>query len=208
MSGTTEHHDTTDASVRNGPSREAVRGGAVGTGVLAYFALAWTGWGMSTGVPTAVELPVIAAAAVCSVAILIAAVRRYRRAGALPAGGQPAHGARINRRFGSIVAAEFIGLAVIARVLVVTGTSQLIPAMVCLGVGIHFFPLARLFHAPLYDRTGAALCLIALTAAVVTPLSGHAPLWTMVPGFGAAITLYVTCALLIRGNITGRRADG
>lgn len=198
MSSTTVHHATTDSPVVSGPTRADLRGGAVGIAVLAYFALAWTGWGLSTGIPTAVEAPVITAAALCFLVLVGGAVRTYRRAGGLPTGEHAARGARIGRRFGLIVAAEFTGLAIIARILVVTGHSQLIPAMVCLGVGIHFFPLSRLFHAPLYARTGTALCLIALATAALAPLTGHAVLWTMLPGLGAALVLFTTCALLLR----------
>lgn len=191
---------TTGSPVVSGPAREERRGGAIGIAVLAYFSLAWTGWGMSTGVPTAVEVPVIAAAALCSLVLVAGAVRTYRQAAVLPSGELAGRGRSTDRRFGLVVAAEFIGLAVIARILVVTGHSQLIPTMVCLGVGIHFFPLSRLFTVRLYDRTGAALCLVALATAVLAPLTGQAALWTMLPGFGAALTLYATCALLVRGK--------
>ena len=96
------------------------------------------------------------------------------------------------------MAAEFIGLAVIARVLALLDRPELVPLIVCLGVGIHFFPLARLFHVPIYVRTGTALCAIAVVTVVLAPLLGMPALWTVVPGFGAALTLDVTAALLAR----------
>jgi hypothetical protein len=113
--------------------RADIRRRAVGVVVLAYFALARTGWGMSAGVPVVVEVPVIVVAAVG-----------------------------------------------------------------CLGVGIHFFPLRRLFGVPLYDRTGVALCVLAVLTALLAPVTGIPALWTLIPEVGAALTLYGTAALLLR----------
>ncbi|SDR83293.1 hypothetical protein [Actinopolymorpha singaporensis] len=79
-----------------------------------------------------------------------------------------------------------------------TGRPEVIAPVVCLGVGIHFFPVCRLFAVPLYDATGLALCAIAVATAIAAPLSGNAALWTLLPGVGAAITLYATGALLLR----------
>lgn len=180
-----------------GPSRAEVRGRAVGTVVLAYFALAWTGWGMSVGVPTTVEASVIAAACLCFLVLVGRAVVAYRRAAPLPPGHDSHRGRKIGRRFGIIVAAEFIGLSVAAAILALSGHPEPIPTVVCLGVGIHFFPLRRLFNVAIYDRTGIALCFIAVATALVTPLTGTPALWTMLPGIGAALTLYITGALLL-----------
>jgi hypothetical protein len=91
------------------PSRAGIRGRAVGVVVLAYFALAWTGWGMSAGVPAVVEVPVIVVAVLCF-----------------------------------------------------------------------------------------ALCVLAVCTALLAPVTGIPALWTLIPGVGAARTLYVTAALLLR----------
>ena len=147
-------------------SRAELRGRAVGTINMALFALAWTNWGL-TGIPDIVAASTIAAAVLCSVACVAGAVLVFRRADTAPRGPEVARGRAAGRRFGAVVAAEFIGLAVIAWILGATGHSPLIPAVVCLGVGIHFFPLARLFAVPLYDRTGAALCLVAVATTVL-----------------------------------------
>jgi hypothetical protein len=186
-------------------TREVLRGRAVGIAVLAYFALAWTGWGMSKGVPTFVAMPVIAVAISCSLILMAGAVLTYRWASHVPSYAVQTtdRGQQIRMRFGFIVAAEFVGLAVAAWVAATAGKPQVIAVIVCLGVGIHFFPLRRLFAVPLYDRTGAALCLIAVTTFVVAPLTGVPALWTMLPGFGAALTLYTTCVLLLRGSARG-----
>lgn len=204
-------HGTTSVALGTGVdtagwgTRQGRRGGAVAVAVLAWFALAWTGWGLSAGVPTAVEVPVVIAAASASTALIAASVLTYRRAASLPGGSRAARGRVVRRRFGLVVAAEFLGLAVIARLLTATHHAQLTPAVICLGVGVHFFPLARLFAAPIYHRTGAALCLVAVLTAVLAPTTHHPVLWTALPGIGAACVLYATCALLVHGYTAGTR---
>ncbi len=147
----------------------------------------------------------VIAAASASTAFIAASIFTYQRAASLPGGTQAARGRVVGRRFGLIVAAEFLGLAVIARLLTATHHPQLIPAVICLGVGVHFFPLARLFAAPIYHRTGAALCLVAVLTAVLAPTTHHPVLWTALPGIGAAVTLYATCAPLVHGYTAGTR---
>ncbi|MGH3789127.1 MAG: hypothetical protein ACRDRG_21820 [Pseudonocardiaceae bacterium] len=174
-----------------------MRGRAVGAVVLAYFALAWTGWGMSVGVPTTVEVSVVATACLCFLVLAGRAVVAYRRAVSLPAGHDIHRGRKIGRRFGIIVAAEFIGLSVAAAIFTLSGHPEPIPAVVCLGVGIHFFPLRRLFNVAIYDRTGMMLCIIAVATVLLTPLTDTPALWTMLPGIGAALILYITGVLLL-----------
>lgn len=183
------------------PNRAEVRGRASGMLVLGWFGLAWAGWGLSGGFPAAVEAPVLTVAGLVFAALIVRAVLMFRQARTLPPGDPEtgrAAGRAIGWRFGLIVAAEFIGLFVIARILALTGLTQLIPAIVCLGVGVHFFPLARLFAVPVYGWTGAALCAIAVLTVVLAPLLAAPTLWTALPGFAAALTLDLTAAVLPR----------
>ncbi len=181
-------------------SRDEVRGRAIGISVLAVFAFGWAG-GATTAVSTAVGVAVSGAAALCSLAAIGGALFIFRRSPYAPSEHDQARGQTVGRRFGAIVTLEFVGLFILVRVLGATGQSQLIPVIVCLGVGIHFFPLRRLFQVPLYDLTGVALCLVALVTVVLVPLSGQPALWQILPGFGAALALYGTCAMLFRTTI-------
>jgi hypothetical protein len=49
----------------------------------------------------------------------------------------------------------------------------------------------------IYDCTGAALCIIALTTAALATRTHQPKLWAMLPGFGAERVLYVTSTLLL-----------
>ncbi len=99
-----------------------------------------------------------------------------------------------NRRYNviGIVQGVAIGIAVFA--LVALGQPGLIPSIVCLIVGLHFFPLVRVFDTQLYRWTGIALCALAAVGLVVqTQASDGATLATV--GLGAAVVLWVTVAI-------------
>ncbi|ARF58872.1 hypothetical protein [Streptomyces gilvosporeus] len=189
------------ATVPTGRTRAELRGRAAGSGILAFFAFGWTGCGISA-LPATVGLALLAVAGLTSATVAALAIRNARRAATAPAGGDPARGKATGRRFGLVVTAEWIGIFVAVRLLGTFGHTQLIPAAIALGVGIHFFPLARLFSLRAYHLTGTALCLIALATALLAPLAGTDALWTMLPGFGSALTLYATCTHLLRTHTT------
>ncbi len=181
-----------------GLNRPEVRGRAVGIVVMSFFALGWTGWGLSTGVPAAPRTAGLVVSVLCFLSLVGWAVLAFRRSASLRPGSGDYQSQRVRRTFGIVVGAEFLGLFVVAAILGRTGHPEIIAPVVCLGVGIHFFPLRRLFGLPLYDGTGLAMCVIAIATAIAAPLSGNDALWTLLPGVGAAITLYATGALLLR----------
>jgi len=162
---------------------------------LAFFALAWVGWGTGGHLPTIPQVVVVVLAALLSGALTMYAWRLPRRMGTDPqfADNTPDSGASPSRSFGLIVAAEWIGLFVIAGILGATGHATVIPAVV-----VHFIPLARLFHVPAYYVTAGALCLIAIATFAIAPSTSTPALWTLLPGIGAALILYITSGVLLR----------
>ena len=190
---------TTSAPPLAPHTRPEQRGRAAAVLVLAVFALNWSSWGLSAGLPRGVALPATVLAVVCFVVLLVAGVQAWRRASGPPPGTGRLRGRAVGRRFGVVVALELVGLCALALALGRLGLTHLVPAAFCLGVGLHFFPLARLFHVRLYDVSGGALCLLGLATVVLAPLTGVAALWTALPGLGAALTLYATCARLLSG---------
>ena len=190
----------TTAAAASPPRIAEVRGRALAVTFLAFFALAWVGWGTGGHLPTIPQVVVVVLAALLSGALTMYAWRLPRRMGTDPqfADNTPDSGASPSRSFGLIVAAEWIGLFVIAGILGATGHATVIPAVVCAGVGVHFIPLARLFHVPAYYVTAGALCLIAIATFAIAPSTSTPALWTLLPGIGAALILYITSGVLLR----------
>lgn len=179
-----------------GLSGDERRGRAVGASVLAVFAFAWTAWGLSAAAASAVRRPMLGAAALASLALVLGATSVFRRATSTPS-GEPATRPATGPRFGLVAGLQFAAIPVGSLLLARVGHSRVIPAFICFVVGLHFFPLRRLFGVTFYARTGTALCLVAFTTVLLAPLTGHPTLWTMIPGLGAAATLYATGAVLV-----------
>lgn len=96
------------------------------------------------------------------------------------------------RIFNSVFVLEFAAIAIAVFALLQFGMGSLIPSVVTLIVGIHFFPLARLFKVRAYHLTGALLCTLALTSLLLAPGARLA-----VVGMGSATTLFATAAYLL-----------
>ena len=94
--------------------------------------------------------------------------------------------------------AEFAAAGLGAAVLVAANWSEYVPVLVCLVVGLHFFPLAPLLRDPLLRPLGAALCLVAV-AGLVTGLASAVSAGLVV-GVGAGVLLLAYAVqALIRG---------
>lgn len=191
---------TTDTTA--GISRAELRGRATGAGVMAFFGLGWMACGV-TDLPLTPGRVLFATAVAVSVTFAVLGARMGRGAAGAPVTGTEPTAERkkkVGVRFALVVVAEWVAIFAIARVLVATDHAEAIPAFVAAVVGIHFFPLARLFGVRAYHATGAAMCASAAAAAVLAPLTSTPALWTALPGFGSAAALYATCAHLLRTN--------
>jgi hypothetical protein len=178
----------------SGPYRQELRGYATGILVLSFFAFTWAGWGVSVVSPT-VSAPVIGVAVACCAFTAAFGLLLHRRARYLPvASARP----EISRRYWLVVSVEYGGLFATAAILGATGNAEWIPVAVCAGVGMHFFPLGRLFGVRSYRVTGTVMLALAV-AAVVAVRAAHAPaaLATEIPGFGAALTLWTNAAVML-----------
>lgn len=190
-------------------SRAELRGRATGAGVMAFFGLGWMACGV-TDMPVTAGRAVFAAGVGLSITFAVLGARMGRGAATAPTDAEPsaARKKKVGVRFALVVVAEWVAIFAIARVLVATDHTEAIPAFVAAVVGVHFFPLARLFGVRAYHWTGAAMCASALAAAVMAPLTSTSALWTALPGFGSAAALYVTCVSLLRTNDGGAVREG
>ncbi|MEA2973246.1 MAG: hypothetical protein QOG82_1704 [Actinomycetota bacterium] len=189
---------------RDGFDREELRGRAAGVAVCAVMGLAWTASALGdlgSGVAVAVL-----AAGVAAAAVLLAGVRRLRRADARPTAPSSSFDpSQVRRRFNLVVAGEIAVIAAAANILGRTGHSRWIPAVICAAVGLHFVPLARLFGLGLYYATAVALCLVAALTMFLGATGASESLWRLLPGLGTALVLWATGARLLATTPTGSK---
>ncbi len=176
---------------------EELRGRSVGSVIAAVMGLTWAG--SATGdLSVGVAVPVLLAGAGI-VAVLMTGARRLGRAAAALPASPPTEAdlGRVRRRFHLVFVAE-CGLIVLAvNILVRSDHAQWIPAVICVIVGLHFVPLARLFAVGLYYATGVALCLVAMATMILGAIGAPEGLWRLLPGIGAAVVLWATSARLL-----------
>jgi hypothetical protein len=164
---------------------------AVGSLVLVGFPFPFAVWSLvaaRTGIAT-LMLGAIAVGAVGMIAWSVATIRAVRRLPHGPA-GDAALGRRIKRQYWAVVAAEYVGIAVVCIVCGNRRHWMLIPALIDVVVGLHFLPLAWIFKVPRYTVAGLLFCVIALGTMWWMPSSaymGHAIGWLVVPPVGCAL---------------------
>jgi|KBSMisStaDraftv2_1062788.scaffolds.fasta_scaffold06796_1 hypothetical protein len=173
-------------------SVEALRGRATGVLFLSGFGALWFLLGLAAS--QRLSLPTACALAAGLVALVAGTVLLRRRSAALPASRlDPEEQRQAGRTFGRVNAAQWAAIVLIAVVLGRLHLDAYTPAAVTVVVGLHFFPLARLFRSPQHHVTGAALvlwgavCLLLVPRDVLQSTSAFgtgAILWT-----AAAVTL-------------------
>ena len=173
-------------------SVEALRGRATGVLFLSGFGGLWFLLGLAAS--QRLSLPTACALAAGLVALVAGTVLLRRRSAALPPSTlDPEEQRRAGRTFGRVNAVQWAAIVLIAVVLGRLHLDAYTPAAVTVVVGLHFFPLARLFRSPQHHVTGAALvlwgavCLLLVPRDVLQSTSAFgtgAILWT-----AAAVTL-------------------
>ena len=195
-------------SVRSTPvqaGREATVGTATGVLNMAFFGAVWTVAG-SGGIEGATGVIVLIIGWAIALALCVGSVRLRRVAKGLPRNDSPQAQDRQKhnlRRFNLVFGLEFVAIVVAVFLLIRLGSGSLIPSVVALIVGIHFFPLATLFEVKVYHLTGAVLCALALATILFVPESRLA-----LVGVGSAATLFVTSAYMLFLGGKAARAEG
>ncbi|MFD4490889.1 DUF7010 family protein [Lysinibacillus fusiformis] len=176
----------------------AVRGTASGVFFMAFFGTLWAytgimglhGWGV---------LLLVTAVAI-GIALFIGGfslIRASRELTNQVSKTDLRQGKRTSFWFNIIFAAEGLAIAITIAVCNATRHPELIPVVIALIVGVHFFPLAPLFQVRLYYFTGTLLCLLAIMTWLCVPTKvtlGEHQINTFmsVVGFGSALILWGT----------------
>ncbi|MFD3436840.1 hypothetical protein ACFWU3_04960 [Streptomyces sp. NPDC058685] len=156
--------------------------------VLAVFALVWAFAGGSgiEAVPLSVAVGVVAAA------LSVAGVVLAFRGAAGPAVRSVRLPEKWNRGVGIVNAAEVVAVFAVIAASNATGRPELIPPGICLVVGLHFFPLARLFDQWQYTWTAVALSVVAVVGFVALAAGTTGETARVVVGLGAAVVLWLS----------------
>lgn len=158
--------------------------------VEGFFALAWFGWGQAgppgwesvvLGIGSGVSVVILA------VAILTILASRDERS--------PVSGPDEGKRFGILVGVEFGLAGAGAVVLALTGQPKFIAAWVCLVVGVHFFPLRKVF--PGIGMAGPAVAIAAVGVVAAAAGVADVTLPSSVTGLGAGVCLAGHAASLL-----------
>lgn len=169
------------------PSDGALR--RVGALVTAWFGMLWA---LTGATALSVPLPVVVASVALSVTCTIIALR------ARPASRERGLSDRWRVRYRAIGIVQGVAIALVVAVAVALAAPGLIAPVVCLVVGLHFLPLARVVDQPEYRLTGVALLVVGLAGVVVLAVAGPDAARAL-SGIGAAITLWGTsCVVAIR----------
>ncbi|MGE3911919.1 MAG: hypothetical protein AB7K36_21350 [Chloroflexota bacterium] len=162
--------------------------------ILAVFACIWAAGGISRLGALSEMLPALIGVVAVTVIIIVYALRSDQSA-------SPSAPTRLppdwNRRLGLVNLLQAAGIVVSVVLLSSAGAPSLIPATVCVIVGMHFIPLARIFDEAAYTLAGLVLCAIGLVGyGMVALVDG--PTSQVVVGCGAALTLWSTAVYLRR----------
>ncbi|GAB3272625.1 DUF7010 family protein [Arthrobacter pigmenti] len=158
--------------------------------VLALFAILWAVVGAS-GLPPDLASGARITGVIISAAIIVVALRP----------GRPMAERRRNQpdgwygRVGLINLVQAAAIALVVLGFITAQLPQLVPPVVSVIVGLHFFPLARLFDQPQYLWTAAGACAAGIAGLLLIAGAGFETSRIAV-GLGAALTLWLTTVWL------------
>ena len=187
-------------------TRASASGAAIGVLVLTFFGAIWAF--AALGNRPATPAWAFGLCAIPFAVLTVLGVRRLIAAGRLPAPENEAQAASEDRRegrwFGVVFAAEGILIVIASNVLAHAGKPLLIPVAIAAIVGVHFFPLARLFRRPFYWVTGTLLVLCAGGSLLIADERGR--LFAL--GLAAAAVLWSSAAFVLARSAAGATARG
>ena len=106
--------------------------------------------------------------------------------------------------YGLIVATEGAAISVGGPILGHFHRPELYGQWVGAVVGLHFFPLGKLFKLPLYYGTGAAISLAAFSSLLISP----SPLRSVLSAGGTGLALWITSVVILSENLDKASGKG
>jgi len=171
--------------------RALLDGVVVGLVLMAVFTTAWSANTLGTW-PGAVGTAITAAGVATSAWFVVTAVRlgrTRRRASAEVTADDERRLRRSGRAFGFVFALEGVVIVAAANALTAVGRPDLVLPVIALVVGLHFYPMARIFERRIDTWLATALTAVGLagTAALLLTDASRDTVWGLV-ACGAALT--------------------
>lgn len=190
--------DSPKADTGTSPSTTRLwnRGEAIGAAVLAFAGIAWFGWAQDD--PPTSWVPFLVAGSVICALLLIALVVVLVRGRTTT--GSPMADPRVRRGYWMTVGIEVVLIVAGNLILAAVGHSEYDAAWTLFVVGIHFVPLARIFHSRGLEVTGMITAVVAVAAVVVALTSDLAPTASAGAGGGVVFIGYAAWVLGRRTN--------
>lgn len=167
------------------------RGEVNGAAVLAFAGIAWFGWAQDD--PPSSWVPYLAAGSVVSALLLMALVVLLVRRRTTT--GSPMADPRVRRGYWATVVVEVALIIGGNLLLAAVGHPAYTAAWTLFVVGVHFVPLARIFHVRGLALTGVATVVVAVAAASLGLASDLAPSASAGAGGGVVFLGYAAWVL-------------
>lgn len=144
--------------------RIAIQGVATGLLMMAFFTMMWTG--IAYGSMASNGLVIIVIFALISILFIINALRLFATAKRFPKSEtdeDKAEEKRSGKWFGIIFGAEGLGIFIAVNVVINLGYADLTISVIALVVGLHFYPLAKVFKRTVDYYLASWTTIVALT---------------------------------------------
>jgi hypothetical protein len=157
---------------------------------MAFFTALWAGWATSSSGGWFIALAIafwLAAGLFAANGIhLLAVLRRFPAA----VGDDAAEGRLIGRRFGMLFGAEGLVIGIACGVLGGLGLYRFFAPVIMLVVGLHFIPLAWVFHRRIDIWLGAFTAVVAVAGIITIAVhpDDYLPVWATTGFVAAAVT--------------------
>ncbi|NRD80184.1 hypothetical protein HPT25_22895 [Bacillus sp. BRMEA1] len=179
--------------------RSAVSGAASGVIFLAFFGTLWAGIGIR-GLHGWGFLWLLIISLLIGVVMLIGGIVliiKSKRLSNEMGEGDSNRWKRKNMWFGINFGLEGLLIGVASVICRSTNHLDLFVPVMALIVGVHFYPLAHLFHVKIYYFTGSLLCLLSTITLLTLPVrvtweNNQIMVWWITVGFGSALILWGT----------------
>jgi hypothetical protein len=186
--------------MQNDPTANRIGGRAIGSIFFSGFGALW--FFLALYIRQTLNTASISAVILGLALLLLAAFNLFNQARRWPS---VAENASEKKAFGRINAAQYIAIAIVAFTFARLHIDAYVLSAITAIVGLHLFPLARLFRYPLHYATGTLLTAWAAASVLLVPTEHLQGITAM--GTGIILWLSATVTLILASRIARQAAN-